>query len=178
MLRHLRGKPINPRKPELGVTELRADEIEFPALNDVGLNVIAYLFTARLSSISRHDADVFARLGPLLVPIPAPWWLSRGVKKQIKSDHFSGHHAQGLRDRANGKVDRVQSDLVCEVCLTAELHKLIGREIAEGVVLALECNQALRKPVVEQVLIEVIVGVLQLGIRIRCGIQAVLLWNR
>jgi hypothetical protein len=28
------------------------------------------------------------------------------------------------------------------------------------------------------VLIEVIVGVLQLGIRIRCGIQAVLLWNR
>ncbi len=68
----------------------------------------------------------------------------------------------GFDQRDHGEVGRVERDLVGGAAV--QIREALVREVAAGALLSLQGDQACRQRALEQRLVEVVVGPLQLGV--------------
>lgn len=158
---------VIPGKPELIDNQLLACLIELAAADDVMVDLFPHSFPTRLAGIGRHEADFFHHVGPLLVLVPSPARLPH--LELMETHHLSAQNTQRELDRVNCEERGVQRDLRDHLVASVALHKPLARKVAEALVRALKREDAVLQLATEQLGVEEVESLLDLGVHLARG---------
>lgn len=134
--------------------------LEFAAGNHVVPHFLANPLSTWLARAGRHQADGLHPFGPFLVVVARP--ARRAEVPLPKVRHFMHQGLEHFHWRYRREVFRVERDFI-RLAAVPPAEALL-REVAIGPLQALESDQTVRQPAVEQRLVVEVVSLLQLGI--------------